>query len=148
MRCQGSACCGRHAEHAADACDAAHKVGAAAASVYCKPAGVHAALAERNSDRPPAVDVARRLRREEEAIAHLERRFERPRACGILSAMVDIGPGGLGGAYGLRGGREVPNTRFLLLSAALRGGNSLKSRFGKNGRSREITGPAGGGSKT
>ena len=49
----------------------------------------------------------------------LERRFERPRACGILSAMVDIGPGGLGGAYGLRGGREVPNTRALLLSAAI-----------------------------
>ena len=56
----------------------------------------------------------------------LERRFERPRACGILSAMVDIGPGGLGGAYGLRGGREVPNTRALLLSAAVVAWNSVK----------------------
>ena len=47
-------------------------------------------------------------------------------ACEILSAMVDIDPGGLGGAYGLRGGRAVPNTRSLLLSAALRGRNSVK----------------------
>ena len=65
------------------------------------------------------MDVQRRLRREHEAIAFLERRFERRRGCGILSAMVDTGLGGLGGAYGLRGGREVPNTRALLLSAAV-----------------------------
>ena len=119
MRCQGSACCGRHEEHAANACDATHKVGAAAASVCCKPAGLHAASAARNSDRPPAVDVARRVRHEEEAIALLERRFERPRGCEILSAMVDIGLGGLGGGYGSRGGRAVPNPRALLLSAAI-----------------------------
>ena len=65
------------------------------------------------------MDVARRRPMPCSTHGILERRFERPRACGILSAMVDIGPGGLGGAYGLRGGREVPNTRALLLSAAI-----------------------------
>ena len=74
------------------------------------------------------MDVTRRLRRQHDRTA-LERRFERPRACGILSTMVDIGPGGLGGAYGLRGGREVPNTRALLLSAAVVAWNSLKPVF-------------------
>ena len=56
-------------EHAADACEAAHNAGAAAASVCCKPAGVHAASAARNSDRPPAMDVTRRLRRQHDRTA-------------------------------------------------------------------------------
>ena len=70
VRCQGSACCGRHEKHATGACkQAAHKTEAVAASVYCKPVRVHAASAACISERPPAMGVGRRLRLENAVLA-------------------------------------------------------------------------------